>query len=51
MEWAREGPLENPTILGEQLLKRLSKFRRNRHNDDETLVVLQRVEESAPISE
>lgn len=51
MEWAREGPLESPTILGEQLLKRLSKFRRNRHNDDETLVVLQREEESAPISE
>lgn len=46
MEWAREGPLESPTILGEQLLKRLSKFRRDRHNDDETLVVLQCEEES-----
>ena len=47
LEWAREGPVESPRTLGEQLLKRLTEFRGNRHNDDETLLVLQREKESA----
>ena len=49
LEWAREGPVESPQALGEQLLKRLTAFRGNRHNDDDTLLVLQRERESAPI--
>jgi sigma-B regulation protein RsbU (phosphoserine phosphatase) len=49
LEWAREGSVESPQALGEQLLKRLNEFRGNRHNDDETLLVLQRERESAPI--
>jgi serine phosphatase RsbU (regulator of sigma subunit) len=48
LEWAREGPVESPRTLGEHLLKRLTEFRGNRHNDDETLLVLQREKESAP---
>jgi len=50
LEWAREGPFESPGTLGEQLLKRLTEFRRDRHNDDETLLVLQRKKESTPTS-
>ena len=42
LEWARQSPTENPTLLGEALLKRFSEFRANRQNDDETLIVLQR---------
>ena len=49
LEWAREGSVESPQALGEQLLKRLNEFRGNRHNYDETLLVLQRERESAPI--
>jgi hypothetical protein len=41
-------PVESPGTLGEQLLKRLTEFRGNRHNDDETLLVLQCEKESAP---
>jgi serine phosphatase RsbU (regulator of sigma subunit) len=48
LEWAREGPVESPRTLGEHLLKRLTEFRGNRHNDDETLPVLQRAKASAP---
>jgi sigma-B regulation protein RsbU (phosphoserine phosphatase) len=48
LEWAREGSVESPRALGEQLLKRLTEFRGNLHNDDETLLVLQREKESAP---
>jgi phosphoserine phosphatase RsbU/P len=50
LEWAREGPVESPRTLGEELLKRLTVFRGDRHNDDETLLVLQREKESAAIS-
>ena len=50
LEWVREGPVESPRALGERLLKRLTDFRGNRHSDDETLLVLQREKESAPIS-
>ena len=42
LEWARQSPNENPTVLGEALLKRFSEFRANRQNDDETLIVLRR---------
>jgi sigma-B regulation protein RsbU (phosphoserine phosphatase) len=42
LEWARQSPKENPTLLGEALLKRFSEFRANRQNDDETLIVLRR---------
>ena len=49
LEWAREGSVVSPQALGEQLLKRLNEFRGNRHSDDETLLVLQRERESAPI--
>ena len=51
LEWAREGPVESPRTLGEQLLKRLTDFRGNLHNDDETLLVLQRDKESVPTPE
>jgi len=47
---AREAPVETAKTLGEQLLKRLTEFRRTRLNDDETLLVLQREKDSAPIS-
>ena len=50
LEWAREGPVENPRTLGEYLLNRLTEFRGNRHKDDETLLVLQSEKESAAIS-
>jgi len=42
LEWARQSPNNNPTSLGEALLKRFSEFRANRQNDDETLIVLRR---------
>jgi serine phosphatase RsbU (regulator of sigma subunit) len=48
LEWAREGPVERPKTLGEELLKSLTVYRGNRHNDDETLLVPQREKESAP---
>jgi phosphoserine phosphatase RsbU/P len=48
LEWAREGPVESSRALGERLLKRLTEFRGNRHNDDETLLALQREKESVP---
>lgn len=46
LEWARQAPLDSPRALGEDLLKRLELFRGRFRNDDETLVVLQREEES-----
>jgi phosphoserine phosphatase RsbU/P len=49
-EWAREAPVETPKALGERLLKWLTDFRGSRVNDDETLLVLQREKESAPIA-
>lgn len=50
LEWARESPVESPKMLGEELLKRLTFYRGNRHNDDETLLVLQREKDSVAIS-
>jgi len=46
LEWARCAPVDSPRALGENLLQRLELFRGNIRNDDETLLVLQREEES-----
>ena len=46
LEWARRAPVDSPRALGENLLQRLQLFRGNIRNDDETLLVLQREEES-----
>jgi phosphoserine phosphatase RsbU/P len=46
LEWARRAPVDSPRALGEDLLQRLELFRGTIRNDDETLVVLQREEES-----
>lgn len=48
LEWARQAPVDSPTALGEALLRRLELFRGAFRNDDETLLVLQREEESFP---
>jgi sigma-B regulation protein RsbU (phosphoserine phosphatase) len=45
LEWARRASVDSPA-LGEGLLQRLELFRGNIRNDDETLLVLQREEES-----
>jgi len=46
LEWARQAPVDSPRALGENLLQRLVSFENNIRNDDETLLVLQREEES-----
>jgi serine phosphatase RsbU (regulator of sigma subunit) len=46
LEWARQAPVDSPRALGEALLQRLELFRGAFRNDDETLLVLQREEES-----
>ena len=46
LEWARQAPADSPRALGEDLLQRLELFRGGLRNDDETLLVLQREEES-----
>jgi phosphoserine phosphatase RsbU/P len=46
LEWARQAPVDSPRALGEDLLQRLELFRRGFRKDDETLLVLQREEES-----
>src|SRR6516164_6360848 len=46
LEWARRAPVESPRALGEDLLQRLELFRGKIRNDDQTLLVLQREEES-----
>src|SRR5215469_14469617 len=46
LEWVRQAPVDSPRALGEDLLRRLELFRGKLRNDDETLVVLQREEES-----
>src|SRR6516165_9563365 len=46
LEWARGAPVDSPKALGENLLQRLELFRGKIRSDDETLVVLQREEES-----
>jgi phosphoserine phosphatase RsbU/P len=46
LEWARQAPVDSPRALGEDLLQRLELFRGGLRHDDETLLVLQREEES-----
>ena len=46
LEWARRAPVDSAKVLGEDLLHRLESFRGGLRNDDETLLVLQRDEES-----
>ncbi len=46
LEWARQAPVDSPRALGETLFERLELFRGRSRNDDETLLVLQREEES-----
>ena len=46
LEWARQAPVDSPRLLGEALLQRIEVFRGKVRNDDETLLVLQREEES-----
>jgi len=46
LEWARQAPVDSPRLLGEALLQRMELFRGEVRNDDETLLVLQREEES-----
>jgi len=46
LEWVRQAPVDSPRALGEDLLKRLEFFRGGFRNDDETLLVLQREDES-----
>ena len=49
LEWARQAPADSPKAVGEALLQRLRSFRGGGRNDDETLLVLQREEESFPV--
>ena len=49
LEWARQAPGDSPKAMGEALLQRLNSFRGGGRNDDETLLVLQREEESFPV--
>ena len=46
LEWVRRAPVDSPRALGENLLQQFESFRGEIRNDDETLVVLQREEES-----
>src|SRR5260370_2963054 len=46
LEWARQAAVDSARALGEDLLQRLELFRGGLRNDDETLLVLQREEES-----
>jgi phosphoserine phosphatase RsbU/P len=42
LQWAQEAPTDSPQALGRALLQRLDSFQGRCHNDDETLLVLQR---------
>jgi hypothetical protein len=46
LEWVRRAPVDSPRVLGENLLEQFELFRGEIRNDDETLLVLQREEES-----
>ena len=46
LDWARRAPMDSAKALGEDLLRRLESFRGGLRNDDETLLVLRREEES-----
>ncbi len=49
LEWARQSRAHSPRVVGQDLLQRLGSFRGGLRNDDETLLVLQRDEESFPL--
>jgi sigma-B regulation protein RsbU (phosphoserine phosphatase) len=44
-EWVRDLPVDSPAAIGEGLLDRLTRFRHGPPRDDETLIVLQRLED------
>lgn len=46
LKWARDAAIDSPEALGRALLQRLQSFQGGCRGDDETLVVLQREEES-----
>jgi len=46
LDWARRAPVDSAKALGEDLLQRLESFRGGLRSDDETVLVLQREEES-----
>jgi hypothetical protein len=46
LEWVHPAPVDSPRALGENLLQQFELFRGEFRNDDETLLVLQREEES-----
>jgi phosphoserine phosphatase RsbU/P len=46
LAWARQAPVDSAKALGQDLLQRLGSFQGRSRNDDETLLVLQREEES-----
>ena len=46
LEWARQAPVDYPRAFGQDLLQRLQLFRGDIQNDDVTLLVLQREDES-----
>ena len=46
LEWVRQAPVGSPRALGGELLQRLELFRGKIRKDDETLLVVQREEES-----
>jgi phosphoserine phosphatase RsbU/P len=50
LEWAREAPTDSAETLGRVLLERLELFQGRCRSDDETLVVLQRENQSAVTS-
>jgi phosphoserine phosphatase RsbU/P len=46
LKWARQASVDSPSAVGEELLARVELFRGTLRNDDETLLVLRRKEES-----
>jgi len=46
LDWARKAPVDSAKALGKDLLQRLKSFRGGLGNDDETLLVLRREQES-----
>ena len=49
LEWARLAPVDSPEAAGEGLLEQLEAFQGSLHQDDETLLVLQREKKSVPV--
>ena len=48
LAWARCAPVDSPESIGRFFINRLEEFRGELHHDDETLLVLQREQESLP---